>query len=213
MSPDFDGERRQYSLGGLNEAEAGDDPIALFGTWLRVAAEAGLSEPNAMTLATAAPEGAPSARMVLLKSFDADGFVFFTNYGSRKSRELSANPHAALVFFWGTLERQVRVVGRAERVSAAESDAYYASRPREAQLGAWASPQSQPIGSRAELEERLADVERRLAGAAPSRPDGWGGWRIVPDEIEFWQGRPGRLHDRLLYRRSDLGWGRQRLAP
>ena len=213
MSEDFEALRRDYRLGGLSEAEAGDDPIALFGLWLRTAADAGLSEPNAMTLATATPDGVPSARMVLLKSFDADGFVFFTNYGSRKSRELSANPHAALVVFWGALERQVRVVGRAEPVSAAESDAYYASRPREAQLGAWASPQSQPIESRAELEARLADAERRFAGATPSRPEGWGGWRVIPGEIEFWQGRPGRLHDRLLFRRTDSAWTRVRLAP
>ena len=213
MSEDFEALRRDYRLGGLSEAEAGDDPSALFGLWLRTAADAGLSEPNAMTLATATPDGVPSARMVLLKSFDADGFVFFTNYGSRKSRELSANPHAALVVFWGALERQVRVVGRAEPVSAAESDAYYASRPREAQLGAWASPQSQPIESRAELESRLADAERRFAGATPSRPEGWGGWRVIPGEIEFWQGRPGRLHDRLLFRRTDSAWTRVRLAP
>ncbi len=213
MSEDFEALRRDYRQGGLDEAEAGADPIALFGLWLRTAADAGLSEPNAMTLATATPDGVPSARMVLLKSYDAEGFVFFTNYGSRKSVELSANPRAALVFFWGALERQVRVVGRVERVSAAESDAYYASRPQEAQLGAWASPQSQPIESRAELESRLAEAERLFDGATPSRPEGWGGWRVIPGEIEFWHGRPGRLHDRLLYRRTDSAWTRVRLAP
>lgn len=213
MSADFETLRRDYRRGGLTEADAGDDPIALFGLWLKDAAEAGLREPNAMTLATATPDGVPSARMVLLKSVDAGGFVFFTNYESRKSRELSANPRAALVFYWGELERQVRVTGRVERVTAAESDAYYSSRPREAQLGAWASPQSQPIESRAQLEARVADVERRFVDATPSRPEGWGGWRVIPDEIEFWHGRPGRLHDRLLYRRTDSAWTRMRLAP
>jgi pyridoxamine 5'-phosphate oxidase len=213
VSADLDALRREYRSAGLNEGDAGADPIALFGAWLTAAASAGLNEPNAMTLATATADGAPSARMVLLKGYDARGFTFFTNYDSRKSRELANNPRAALVLFWGELERQVRIVGRVERVSAAESDAYFESRPREAQVGALASPQSRPIASRAELEARVAQVEQGLGGATPARPEGWGGWRVIADEIEFWQGRPGRLHDRLLYRRAESGWIVTRLAP
>lgn len=205
--------RKEYEVGGLDEAQAGADPFALFAVWLETAVAAGIVEANAMTLATATPEGQPSARMVLLKDVDPRGFTFYTNYASRKSQELAANDRAALVFFWAALERQVRVVGRVEPVSDAESDAYFATRPREAQLGAWASPQSRSLASRAELEARLAEVERRFAGRTPERPAGWGGWRVVPAEIEFWQGRPGRLHDRLHYRRIDTGWTRIRLAP
>ncbi len=213
MTGDLQALRKEYHVGGLDETRAGTDPLAFFARWLAEAVAAGIVEANAMTLATATPDGLPAARMVLLKELDPRGFTFFTNYASPKSAALGTNPRAALVWFWAALERQVRVVGRVERVTAAESDAYFALRPREAQLGAWASPQSQPLASRAELEARFADTERVFADRAIERPEGWGGWRVVPDEIEFWQGRPGRLHDRLLFRRADAMWTRTRLAP
>jgi pyridoxamine 5'-phosphate oxidase len=173
----------------------------------------GLLLPNTMTLATAAPGGRPSARMVLLKGFDRDGFVFYTNYESRKGRELTTNPYAALVLYWARLERQVRVEGRVERVSSEESDAYFASRPLESRLGAWASRQSAPLRSRAELEDRLAQVEEQYSSSDVPRPPNWGGWIVRPEAIELWQGRPNRLHDRFLYTRRPDGWDRVRLNP
>jgi pyridoxamine 5'-phosphate oxidase len=166
-----------------------------------------------MTLATCTPDGRPSARVVLLKGFDERGFSFFTNYQGRKARDLEANPRASLVLFWQPLERQVRIDGRVEKVSEAESDQYFAIRPRGAQLGAWASVQSEVVPDREALEASLAEVERRFGEGFVPRPPHWGGYRVVPDEVEFWQGRPNRLHDRLLYRRTPGGWDLVRLSP
>jgi pyridoxamine 5'-phosphate oxidase len=195
-------------------AEAAADPIWRFALWLKAAQDANLPEPTAMTLATASGAGVPAARMVLLKDFDGRGFVFYTNMESDKGRDLAENPRAALVFYWAPLERQVRVTGEVVRVSAAESDAYSVSRSREARLGAWASRQSRVIPSRQALEARLAEYEALYAGEAIPRPPYWGGYRVAPRTIEFWQGRPGRLHDRLRYvRQGDGGWVIERLAP
>lgn len=205
--------RIEYLRGGLSEAEAGPDPFALFERWFKEAADGGIQEANALTLATATPDGAPSARVVLLKDFDARGFTFYTNYASRKGRELEANPRATAVFFWQPFYRQVRVAGRVERVSAEESDAYYHSRPREARLGAWASHQSERLESRAALEAQFERVKAEYAGREPPRPPFWGGYRLVPAEFEFWQGRVARLHDRLLYERAGEGWTVVRLSP
>ena len=212
--PDLSDLRQSYERGALDRADLPADPLDLFHAWFADAQAAGVVEPNAMTLATAAPDGRPSARIVLLKGADARGFSFYTNHDSRKGRELDAHPVAALVFWWGPLERQVRVEGRVERVGTAEADAYYASRPRGSRLGAWASPQSAEIPDRSPLDARLADAEARFAGADVPRPDFWGGYRVVPDAVEFWQGRPSRLHDRFLYRLGAAGdWQPSRLAP
>lgn len=205
--------RRDHGVTPLEIDDLDADPILQFGRWMEEALTEGLLLPNTMTLATASAEGRPSARMVLLKGFDHRGFVFYTNYESRKSRELSENPAAALVFYWSRLERQVRVEGRVERVAEDESDAYFASRPLESRLGAWASRQSEPLAARRELEERLAELEREHAGGDVPRPPHWGGWLVVPSAIEFWQGRPNRLHDRFRYTREGDGWNRARLYP
>jgi pyridoxamine 5'-phosphate oxidase len=198
----------------LDEAQAGDDPIALFRAWLEEAKAADLIEPTAMALATVGPDGQPAVRMVLLKAVDERGFVFYTNYESRKGVELRGNPAAALTIWWDRLERQVRVEGVVERVSEAESDAYFASRPRDSQLGAWASAQSEMIASRSVFEDRLAAAAARFGDDPVPRPPHWGGFRVVPAAIEFWQGRSNRLHDRLLYRRRPDGtWSRSRLSP
>lgn len=197
----------------FDESVADPDPFAQFRAWFEGATAAGLHEPTAMILATVDGAGRPSARAVLLKGIDARGFVFFTNYGSRKARELAGNPHAALVFLWTPLQRQVRVEGVVERVSAAESDAYFASRPRGSQLGAWASAQSEPVASRAELDTTLREVTAHFAGRNVPRPSHWGGLRVVPEAVEFWQGRRDRMHDRLLYSRAALGWTISRLSP
>ncbi len=198
----------------LDEKSADPNPIKLFQRWYAEAVAADLPMADAMTLATASPDGRPSARMVLLKLVDERGFVFYTNYRSRKSRELDANPYAAVVFHWEALERQVRVEGKVSRVSANESDAYFQTRARESQIGAIASPQSDVIESRAVLEERFRELEEGNRGQIITRPSHWGGYRLTPDQIEFWKGRPGRLHDRLRYElQSDGTWLITRLAP
>lgn len=205
--------RRDYRRAGLDEADLAADPVTQFRTWLGDALAAGVAEPNAMTLATADADGRPSARTVLLKGLDDRGFVLYTNRRSRKGRQLDANPHAALVFLWHPLERQVCVTGRAGPVPDAESDAYFASRPRASQLGAWASEQSAVVGGRADLDTRLDAVTTRFAGGEVPRPPFWGGYRVAHDTVEFWQGRPGRVHDRLRYRRAGSGWAVERLSP
>jgi len=202
----------QYAGTPLDPAACDADPIVEFRRWFQVAVDAQLPTVNAMTLATVDERGRPAARIVLLKEVDDRGFVFFTNYDSRKARDLAAHPFAALIFYWDPLHRQVRIEGTIERVDAATSDAYFASRPRGSQIGAIASPQSSPI-SREALVARIAEVERSVGEAAPTRPTYWGGYRVVPDSVELWQGQPSRLHDRVRYRRDDTGWTRDRLAP
>jgi pyridoxamine 5'-phosphate oxidase len=199
----------------LRESDVDPEPFRQFQRWYDEAVAADVVQPEAMTLATATPQGIPSARIVLLRGFDERGFVFFTNYDSRKGRELAANPNAALVFFWQPLERQVRVEGRVEATSAAESEVYFNSRPRGSQLGAWASPQSSILVDRPGLERRVQEVEKQFEGLdVIPRPPNWGGMRLVPHLIEFWQGQPSRLHDRLCFRRQpEGGWVLQRLAP
>ena len=198
---------------GIPEASESADPVELFGSWFRAAGDAGILLPEAVALATATPDGFPSARMVLLKHADARGFVFFTNYGSQKARELDANPRASLCFHWAVLQRQVRVSGSVERVSAEESAEYFATRGRGSQLGAWASKQSQDLPSRGELEGRVKDMEAEFAGRDVSRPPFWGGYRLTPSRIEFWQGRADRLHDRLVFTRAGDSWSTRRLYP
>jgi pyridoxamine 5'-phosphate oxidase len=206
--------RVEYRRGELDESQASADPIELFALWFEQARAAGMRDPNAMTLATAGSDGRPDARVVLLKEFSSSGFVFFTNYESRKGRELNANPYACLLFFWNELERQVRIEGPVTRVAARESDDYYLQRPLDARFGAWASPQSEAIAGRQDLEARLAQARERFADpAGPPRPPHWGGYRLAVERMEFWQGRASRLHDRLLYTRGPSGWGRVRLAP
>jgi pyridoxamine 5'-phosphate oxidase len=205
--------RRDYRARALSEHDVPADPIALYRQWLDEAVRAELLDATALTLATASPDGMPAARIVLLKDVTDTGFVFFTNYGSAKGADLEANPRACLVSFWADLERQVRVTGPVARVAAAVSDAYFASRPLDSQLGAWASPQSQPIPGRAALEARMAEVTARYAGADVPRPPHWGGYEVTAATIEFWQGRPNRLHDRLRYTRQASGWRLERLAP
>jgi len=204
--------RKNYSLGSLDVADVHPDPIQQFHTWFAQALDAKLPEPNAMTVATVDAAGRPAARILLIKGADERGFVFFTNYESRKGHELAVNPHASLLFHWIELERQVRIEGKVERTSDAESDAYFASRPLGSRIGAWASEQSAVIDSRATLEAREADIRAKF-GDNPPRPPHWGGYRLVPDTLEFWQGRPSRLHDRIRYTRAGDGWQIDRLSP
>jgi pyridoxamine 5'-phosphate oxidase len=212
-SPDLAALRAEYAREGLEESEAGTDPVALFGRWLDEAVAAGIHEPNAMALATADPSGRPSVRIVLLKGFDAAGAVFFTNYESRKGRELTENPWASAVLLWHELQRQVRIEGPVDRLDAARSDAYFGSRPRGAQVGAAASQQSRPIEDREALEAQVARVERTVEGRDVDRPEQWGGYRLALDAMEFWQGRPNRVHDRLRFTRAGRDWSRERLQP
>jgi pyridoxamine 5'-phosphate oxidase len=208
--------RQEYARAELTRDHVADDPIDQFEDWFDEVLDSEVEEPNAMTLATAAPDGTPSARIVLLKGLDARGFHFYTNYDSRKGTELGQNPHAALTFLWKPLERQVRVEGSVERMPGEESTEYFHSRPRGAQLGAWASPQSRVIESRAALEQNLAEVEAEYGDHDDvPRPAHWGGYVVRPRQVEFWQGRPNRLHDRLRYRRADEAsdWTLERLAP
>lgn len=204
--------RTEYTIGKLSEHDIEPDPIAQFIRWFNDAAAREISEPNAMTLATANAIGKPSARIVLLKEVGEQGFVFCTNYNSAKGHDLAENPNAALLFFWKELQRQVRVEGVVEKVSSEESDEYFYSRPTESQIGAHASQQSKVIASREELETRFSQLREQL-GEHPPRPDHWGGYRLIPDEVEFWQGRENRLHDRLRYRRDGEKWIVERLSP
>jgi pyridoxamine 5'-phosphate oxidase len=204
--------RKDYSLKTLDESSVQPDPIGQFLEWLNEALTAQVLEPTAMNLSTVDARGRPAGRIMLLKGADPQGFVFYTNYGSRKGRDLAAHPFAALTFLWKELERQVRVEGNVEKVPAADSDAYFVTRPLGSRIGALASPQSEPIESRAWLEKRWSDLEE-LHGLQPPRPAHWGGYRVVPEAIEFWQGRPSRLHDRIQYTREADTWRIRRLAP
>lgn len=207
--------RQNYTLAGLTKADLDLNPIEQFQVWFQQALDADLIEPNAMTLATATPEGKPTARIVLLKGVNDRGFVFYTNYESQKGQQLITNPYAALVFLWDKLERQVRIEGKVEQLPTAESAEYFHSRPQASQLGAWASDQSQVIPNREVLEQKLADLKEQYSGdAIVPLPEHWGGFRVIPSRIEFWQGRPSRLHDRLVYDlQADNSWLIERLSP
>ena len=205
--------RKDYSRASLTEGDVDPDPIRQFSVWFRQALDAGIPEANAMSVATVGADGRPSSRILLIKDVDGEGFTWFTNYASRKGRELAIQPHAALLFHWVELERQVRIEGQVEKLTAAQSDAYFQSRPLKSRIGALASAQSEPVASREALEQQFAEAESAY-GEEPVRPPHWGGYRLVPDRVEFWQGRPSRLHDRILYTRgADGAWRRERLQP
>lgn len=205
--------RTDYSKARLNIEETAEDPIEQFQQWFREAQEAKVHEVNAMNLSTASADGRPSSRIVLLKEITEKGFAFYTNYESSKGRQIAENPFAAITFFWPELERQVRIEGRVEKISPELSDQYFSSRPRASRLGAWASPQSREIPDRKTLEEREKEYKEKFGEGPIPRPPYWGGYELIPDHIEFWQGRPSRLHDRLVYQKDVSGWVRKRLAP
>ena len=205
--------RREYRNRGLLETGAPQNPYLLFEKWFQEALKVKALDANAMSLATVSPSGKPSLRTVLLKGYDSKGFVFYTNYQSQKGRELGKRPVASLLFFWPQLSRQIRIDGPVKKVAAGESDEYFQTRPRGSQLGAWVSHQSRVIGNRELLEERMRELEKKYEGQSIPRPLHWGGYRVTPESIEFWKGRPNRLHDRLVYRRKSGGWKRERLAP
>jgi len=213
MASKIDSERREYARASLNREDLNPDPFAQFDVWLKEALSTDNKDPTAMSLATASKDGIPTLRTVLLKFFDAKGFVFYTNLESKKARQIAENPHAALLFYWSEFERQVKITGTVEKVGHTESVKYFLSRPRESQLGAWVSAQSSIISSRSVLEQKFDEMKRKFANKEIPLPSFWGGYRVIPATIEFWQGRTNRLHDRFLYTRVDDRWEIERLAP